>query len=140
VKRLAAPALSGICHVHVLVADRAAATAWYRRVLGFEVMPEVAHWAEGGGPLTLTDAAGSVHLALFERPPLPTRSTVALRTDAVGLASWRRHLARELGHEPALEDHAQSLSLYFNDPDGNPYEITTYEVDAARAALGAAAG
>ena len=133
---MAAPALSGIDHVHVMVADRAAATGWYRRVLGFEVMPEYAHWAEGGGPLTLADAAGSVHLALFERPPMPTRSTVALRTSAAGLLAWQQHLTHELGRAPALEDHVQSLSLYFSDPDGNPYEITTYEAGAARAALG----
>jgi sugar lactone lactonase YvrE len=26
-----------------------------------------------------------------------------------------------------LEDHQVSWSLYFSDPDGNPYEITSYE-------------
>ena len=31
----------------------------------------------------------------------------------------------------------QSLSLYFNDPDGNPVELTTYEVIARRAARAA---
>ena len=32
-----------------------------------------------------------------------------------------------------LQDHALSLSLYFNDRDGNPIELTTYEVDLVRA-------
>jgi hypothetical protein len=36
---------------------------------------------------------------------------------------------------PSCVDHAPSLSRYFRDPDGNPYEITTWDVSAARAAL-----
>jgi catechol-2,3-dioxygenase len=31
----------------------------------------------------------------------------------------------------SFEDHAVSVSLYFADPDGNPYEITTGEVGGA---------
>jgi predicted lactoylglutathione lyase len=34
-----------------------------------------------------------------------------------------------------LQDHQQSLSLYFSDPDGNPWELTTYEVIPARLGL-----
>ncbi len=37
-----APALIGIDHVHVLVRDRRAATAWYRDVLGLAPVPEFA--------------------------------------------------------------------------------------------------
>ena len=132
----ATPALNGVDHVHVLVRDRAAALAWYRDVLGFEPVPELAVWQTGGGPLTLTDVGGRVHLALFERAPAPqNQSVVALGTDAAGFARWLYHLTRALGHAPTLEDHDLALSLYFCDPDGNPYEITTYDVTSARAAL-----
>ncbi|HEV3408756.1 MAG TPA: VOC family protein, partial [Chthoniobacterales bacterium] len=32
-----------------------------------------------------------------------------------------------------FSDHEISHSIYFDDPDGNQLEITTYEVNAARA-------
>ncbi len=126
------PATLGFDHLHVQVADRAAAQAWYARVLGLRPVAALAHWAQGGGPLVLADAGGGVHLALFERAPAPgERPLLALRVDAAGFTDWRRHLERELGAAPAFEDHGEALSLYFADPDGNGYEITCYEVDAA---------
>ena len=85
---MAAPALTGVDHVHVLVHDRTAATAWYRRVMG--LVP-----------------------------------AIALGVDAPGFMQWREHLAGALGTAPPLVDHDLSLSLYFHDPDGNPYEVTT---------------
>lgn len=129
------PDIDGVDHVHVFVADRRAAEDWYARVLGMKALPEYRHWAEDGGPLTLADAGGTVHIALFERPTGPHRSTVALRTSAGGLAAWQRHLIEQLALPPSIEDHDQSVSLYFADPDGNPYEITSYESAAARALL-----
>jgi catechol-2,3-dioxygenase len=125
----AAPVLSRIDHLHVFVADRTAAEAWYGRVLGLQRLPEFEHWAADGGPLTLADAGGAIHLALFERPAIRNRSTIAFGVDAAGFAAWRGHLADRLGATAVhFEDHGQSHSVYFSDPDGNPYEITTYEV------------
>jgi catechol-2,3-dioxygenase len=34
-----------------------------------------------------------------------------------------------------MQDHDQSLSLYFSDPDGNPIELTTYDAALARSRL-----
>jgi catechol-2,3-dioxygenase len=125
----ATPALSRIDHVHVFVADRAAAEAWYGRVLGLKRMGAYAHWAADGGPLTLADASGAIHLALFERPALRNRSTIAFGVDAAGFAAWRDRLTAELGAGAVpFEDHGLAHSIYFSDPDGNPYEITTYDV------------
>lgn len=127
------PPVEGFDHVHVFVSDRAAAEAWYARVLGFERTPHLAGWAVDGGPLTLQDRSGTVHLALFERPPQPCRSTVALRVGAEGYHAWRAHLQALLPGQVSEVDHTLSLSLYLRDPDGNPYEFTTYEVAQARA-------
>jgi catechol 2,3-dioxygenase-like lactoylglutathione lyase family enzyme len=136
---MGAPPLTGVDHVHVLVRDRAAAVAWYRDVMGLAPVPELAFWQADGGPLTQADASGRVHIALFERAPSPdNKAVIALGVDAPAFAQWRQHLARALGHAPTLEDHDLSLSLYFRDPDGNPYEITTYDVTSARSALPAA--
>ena len=129
------PNVSSIDHVHVHVSDRSAAEAWYARVLGFTRSRELEFWAVGGGPLTIQNRDGSVHIALFERKPTRTHSTIALRVSADDYMSWRTHLEKVLDEPPESEDHEVSLSLYFKDPDGNPYEITTYEHEAARQAI-----
>ena len=131
-----APTLTAIDHVHVFVSDRAAAEAWYARLLGLERVPSLAFWATGGGPLTVANAANDIHLALFEKPREQCRSTVALGTSAAGFVAWQAHLRAALGQEPRAVDHDASWSLYFEDPDGNPYEITCYDHAAVSAALG----
>ena len=128
-----APALLGFDHIHVFVQDRAAAEAWYERVMGLARTPELEFWAADGGPLTLQDPDNTIHIALFEQPCQKNRATVALRVSAEAFRHWRSHLAAS-GVSVSLEDHAVALSLYFSDPDGNPYEITTYEHAAAACA------
>lgn len=130
---MTAPTLLAIDHIHLHCRDRAAAEAWYARVLGLRRVEALSHWAQGGGPLTLADAGGSVHLALFERAPSgPQHATLALRVDADAFRAWRAHLAAELPQPPHFEDHGQSVSVYFRDPDGNPYEITCWDGEALR--------
>lgn len=127
------PALLGVDHVHVFVQDRGAAERWYADVLGLTRTKALEFWAADGGPLTLQDATGTIHIALFERPHQQTRSTIALRVSGREFQSWRAHLQSVPGLEVAQQDHEVSVSLYFADPDGNPYEITSYECELARA-------
>lgn len=130
---MTAPPIAGFDHFHVHVRDRAAAVAWYARVFGLRPVAALSHWALDGGPLTLADDDATVHLALFERGPVgPHHATLALRTDAPSFKAWRTHLAAELPQAPSYEDHGQSVSVYFRDPDGNPYEITSWDVEALR--------
>jgi catechol-2,3-dioxygenase len=130
-----APAISGIDHVHVFVADRATALQWYQRVLGMAPVADLAFWAPDGGPLTIADAGGTVHLALFERPVARCRSTIALRADAAAWLAWKDHLTIEVGTAVEPVDHQVAWSLYFSDPDGNPFEITSYDHAAIAAQL-----
>jgi catechol-2,3-dioxygenase len=128
-----APALLGIDHVHVYVRDRAAAEKWYEITLGLTRTKELEFWSAGGGPLTIQDKDATVHIALFERTHQDTRSTIALRVSGRQFGAWRAHLKAAPALEVTEEDHEVSVSLYFSDPDGNPYEITTYERQSARA-------
>ena len=128
---MTAPAIIAIDHFHLHCRKREAAEAWYARVLGLSAIPEFAHWAQGGGPLTLRDPADVLHLALFEREPAsPNPATLALRVSAAAFPLWQAHLGTELGTAPHFADHGESRSLYFRDPDGNPWEITCYEAEA----------
>ena len=102
-------------------------------MLGLLPVAGLAHWAVGGGPLTLGNATGTVHIALFERPPLPCRSTVAFGVTAAEFSRWQAHQNHATGQMPALQDHGESLSLYFSDPDGNPFEITCTDSAVLRA-------
>lgn len=124
------PSLDRIDHIHVFVADRAASERWYAEVLGLARVAELESWASDGGPLTVANAPGTIHLALFERPTAPCRSTIALGASAVEFIAWRNHLTAVLARAAEPVDHQLSWSLYFSDPDDNPYEITTYEYTA----------
>ena len=126
-----APELERVDHLHVFVVDRPAAEQWYAGVLGLKRVPSLERWAADGGPLTLGNSADTIHIALFERPAAAkSRATIALGTSAEGLLAWQRHLGTVLGKAPERIDHEISWSIYFEDPDGNPYEITTYDYDA----------
>jgi catechol-2,3-dioxygenase len=123
-----APVIEAFDHVHIHVSDQDAAEIWYAQIFGFSRSKELEFWAVDGGPLTIQNTSGSVHFALFARPAQARHSTIALRVNRADFAAWRAHLARCLPGEFSEEDHAVSRSLYFSDPDKNPFEITTYEV------------
>ncbi len=120
--------LDAFDHVHVYVTDRAKAEEWYLEVLHLHRSQELEFWSSDGGPLTIQNVSGSIHIALFERPAQPCRSVVAMRVSADGYKSWKAHLEHALPGLVSEQDHDASLSLYFCDPDGNPYELTTYDV------------
>jgi catechol-2,3-dioxygenase len=88
---------------------------------------ELEFWAAEGGPLTLANGSGEIHLALFERPVQRCRSTIAFAVNAENFLAWREHLRGFPALAVELDDHDVSWSLYFSDPDGNPYEITCYD-------------
>jgi catechol-2,3-dioxygenase len=121
------PSLQRIDHIHVHVSDRSAAERWYQTVLGLTRVEELGFWAADGGPLTLADASGEIHIALFERPAQSRHATIAFAVNAESFLAWREHLSRVPELAVELEDHDVSWSLYFRDPDGNPYEITSYD-------------
>ena len=127
-----APQMHSIDHVHVSVVDRAAAEHWYENVLGLTRVKELEFWAPNGGPLTIQNRDETVHLALFEGTPNKRPSTVAFKVGAEEFGQWQAHLAEALGVHLEAEDHTVSWSIYFSDPDGNSFEITSYEYEAVQ--------
>lgn len=126
--------LTGIDHVHIYVSDRAQAAAWFEDVLGFQVEESLRAWATDGGPLTIGDEAGNIHIALFERTERVPSTAVAFGTDAENFLTWKA-LLEDRGLLDQCSDHTLAWSLYFRDPDDNVYEITTYEHDLVAEAL-----
>jgi len=120
--------LDDLDHIHVLVANRAAAESWYAGALDLKVSPTLAHWAKGG-PLMLENETASVRLALFQGDAGGNGSVIAFRVGAAEIVAWNDRLRQCLDEPPRIEDHGAAVSIYFSDPDGNPFEITTYDVE-----------
>ena len=128
------PTLKGIDHVHICTSDRAAAQRWFAEAMALQPIKEFLPWAEGGGPLTLADPSGKIHLALFERDSFEPTTSIAFGASGEQFLQWKAHLESK-GLMLRISDHDMAYSLYFSDPDKNMYEITTYEPEAVRAAL-----
>ncbi|HEX4746755.1 MAG TPA: VOC family protein [Gaiellaceae bacterium] len=122
--------LQRLDHVSLNVSDRARSIAWYRDVLGLE--------QRGGGrrddwPVFM--GAFGACIALFQAevvsPERQHESTglrhIAFMVGRDEVDRAKTHLA-ERGVEFRSEDHGNSHSVYFSDPDGNVIELTTYEV------------
>ncbi|HEX6508151.1 MAG TPA: VOC family protein [Chloroflexota bacterium] len=142
--------VEAIDHVEVCVPDRYEAAEWYRNVFGLEILKPLEEWAVVGGPLMLGSNGREPALALFEGEPLAGRDPVGLRRVAfrVDGAGFCRFLDTLDDHPvfddrgtrltPAdIVDHDKSFSIYFCDPYGNWYELTTYDYDdVVRARIG----
>ena len=90
-------------HVELFVPNRHEAAAWYRRVLGLEILSEYEFWAaDPRVPLMVSSDAGNTKL--------------------------KDHHDRVVTIDSVV-DHAKAYSVYFSDPYGHQFEITTYDHD-----------
>jgi catechol-2,3-dioxygenase len=114
-------------HAVLYVRDAAVSAAFYRDVLGFEIV------ADMGGQAAFLRADGSDNdhdLGLFSvgsRPAVPPHSPglyhLAWQVHTIEeLASLRTRLA-DAGSLVGESDHGVSKSLYAHDPDGIEFEI-----------------
>lgn len=139
-----------IDHVELYVPDRRIAAEWYRDILGLEIIAEFERWAEDPrGPLMIGTRLGSTKLALFEGQPLGSKRgtgfhLVAFRVSAASFAQFVGNLGKlelkddqdRLVDSTLVADHDMAFSVYFCDPYGHQLEITTYDYDETKTALG----
>src|SRR6478672_9319324 len=134
-------------HAVLYVRDTARSVAFYRDVLGFEVVGEM-----GGGAAAFLRAEGSTNdhdLGLFgigsgAEPSPAGRSSVGLYHLAWEVDTLRdlERIATRLSEAGALvgaSDHSTTKSLYGHDPDGLEFEIA-WVVPADRLDAAALAG
>jgi len=120
--------LQNIDHIHVFVPDRQEALGWYNTILGFKPIKRLMFWAETG-PLTIGNDEGTIHIALFEGKPKSNRSVIAFNATGEEFIDWHKRINNVLSEVIEVDDHSVSFSIYFEDPYGNPYEITSYEYE-----------
>jgi len=117
-----------IGHVHLKVADLERAIAFYRDVLGFDLMQQL------GDQAAFLSAGGYHHhigLNTWESkggsPPPPGTTGlfhVAIRyPDRAGLADALKRLVDNQVPITGASDHGVSEAIYLNDPDGNGIEL-----------------
>lgn len=123
---MAAFTVEHIDHVEVMVRDINAAATWYEDVLGLK---ETHRWE----PEPVFLEANNTALALFKADGARANPgtdvhwhRVAWRTNQQGFEDAQRYL-REKGIKfRGPVDHEIAWSIYFENPDGNPLEITYY--------------
>ena len=122
------PKLQNIDHIHVFVPDRQEALGWYNTILGFKPVKRLMFWTETG-PLTIGNDEVTIHIALFEGKPKSNRSVIAFNATGEEFIDWHKRINNVLNEVIEVDDHSVSFSIYFEDPYGNPYEITSYEYE-----------
>ncbi len=123
------PKVKKVDHLHVCVQDRDAAAKWYESVLGFTPIERLKVWATQSGPLTVSDESENICIALFQREKQSqeNRATLAIAVDGADFLAWVKHLKGKLNEDLKVYDLSLAWSVFIKDPDGNPYEITSYD-------------
>ncbi|MEM7112275.1 MAG: VOC family protein [Chloroflexota bacterium] len=126
-------------HVELFVPDQKEAAAWYQQLFGLQILPDYAFWA-ADGPLMISSDDGKTMLALFKGnppsfKPLVGFQRVAFRVSGAGMFAFLGQVKTfgvythegEQTRQLPIMDHDLAYSVYFCDPYGNRYEVTTYD-------------
>ncbi len=120
--------LQNIDHIHVFVADREEALDWYKNILGLEPLEKVITLPKSG-PLTIRNEVGTITIALFKGESQDNRSVIAFKVTGEEFINCHNTINHLVKKKIDLVDHSIQFSIYFEDPYGNPYEVTSYDYD-----------
>lgn len=130
--------ISALDHVHLYVADPEAAASWYGRVLGLQVLPSSMRL--NGGKYMATPRGQYCATIFSGKPPSDGDHTTAFRVAGRVFADFGEQLPHKdvprrsgnLLEATDAADHDLAFSYYFQDPDGNHLELTTYDHEPVR--------
>ena len=115
------PQVIGVRHVGLSARDPASLAAFYRELLGLQVVPTDTAALGATAFLSSQPAEGSLDLALFANPAFQ-HTAFEVRSLADLRAFHQRALDRGVPVKMAL-NHGVSLSFYFDDPEGHLLEV-----------------
>jgi len=122
------PKLQNIDHIHIIVEDWQEALDWYNNILGLKPLEKLISLPKSG-PLMIRNNEGNINIALFKGEPQDNRSVIAFKVTGAEFINCHDTINHSLTENIELVDHSSQFSIYFKDPYGNPYEITSYDYD-----------
>ena len=131
--------IEAIDHIEIYVEDKEKTVKWYDEIFGFKVISELEFWSQNdGGPLFIGNLDNNIKVALFKgnKDNDGSISRIAFRVSGKDFISFLDRLSTipvfSLGkkiEKHNVIDHEISYSIYFNDPDGNKLELTSYDYE-----------
>ena len=118
--------LQNIDHIHVFVTNRQEALVWYSNILGLKPLEKLISLPKSG-PLTIRNDEDTITIALFKGTPQDNRTVIAFKVSGEEFINYHDIINKSKTENIDLVDHNSQFSIYFDDPYGNPYEITSYD-------------
>lgn len=122
------PKLLNIDHIHVFVADREEALDWYNNIFGLKPSEKIISLPKSG-PLIIRNDEDSINIALFKGEPQGNSSVIAFSVTGEDFINFYKTIRNSLNDNLEAVDHSSQFSIYFEDPYGNPYEVTSYDYE-----------
>ena len=120
--------IQNIDHIHVFVSDGENALQWYNNILGLKPSDKMVVLPDSG-PLMISNHEGNINIALFKGQPNNNHSVIAFKVSGKEFINCHNTINHSLTANLEVVDHDIQFSIYFEDPFGNPYEITSYDHD-----------
>ena len=120
--------LQNIDHIHVFVSNRQKALEWYNNFLGLKPLEEIVVLPKSG-PLMIRNNERNINIALFKGKPKDNNVVIAFKVSGEQFIKFYTAINHSVLENLEIVDHDIQFSIYFKDPFGNPYEVTSYDYE-----------